>query len=156
MITDVQNRYHAAGNLFAAALRRMALALKYAEDQPRVPAGSPDGGQWTSGGGIAISTPVELLSELIKWSLTGSFDFPAIFRVAAADIPRLADAVIEWLGPGAIQHNSDKGAIQFLSADRVRKIRFDITPATSHGLKPHINVDPGRLHIYVKSGFGFG
>lgn len=25
--------------------------LKYAPDQPRVPAGSSDGGQWTSGGG---------------------------------------------------------------------------------------------------------
>lgn len=24
---------------------------KYDDDQPRVPAGSPDGGQWTSGGG---------------------------------------------------------------------------------------------------------
>lgn len=26
-------------------------ALKYSEDQPRAPAGSPEGGQWTSGGG---------------------------------------------------------------------------------------------------------
>lgn len=28
-----------------------ALARKYRPDQPRVPAGSPDGGEWTSGGG---------------------------------------------------------------------------------------------------------
>lgn len=27
------------------------IAKKYSPDQPRVPAGSPDGGQWTSGGG---------------------------------------------------------------------------------------------------------
>lgn len=35
-----------------AALRfRHALARKYSADQPRVPAGNPDGGQWASGGG---------------------------------------------------------------------------------------------------------
>jgi hypothetical protein len=34
---------------FELALR--ALGRKYSEDQPRVPAGNPDGGQWTSGGG---------------------------------------------------------------------------------------------------------
>jgi hypothetical protein len=27
------------------------LERKYSPDQPRVPAGNPDGGQWTSGGG---------------------------------------------------------------------------------------------------------
>jgi hypothetical protein len=38
---------------FDAGLRaaRLALWLRYDPDQPRVPAGSPDGGQWTSGGG---------------------------------------------------------------------------------------------------------
>ena len=30
---------------------RMALKKKYSPDQPRVPSGSPDGGQWTGGGG---------------------------------------------------------------------------------------------------------
>ena len=34
--------------LLAEIRRRVA---KYSEDQPRVPAGSPDGGQWTDGGG---------------------------------------------------------------------------------------------------------
>jgi hypothetical protein len=29
------------------------LRLKYSPDQPRVPAGNPDGGQWTSGGGTS-------------------------------------------------------------------------------------------------------
>jgi hypothetical protein len=38
---------------FDAALRqaRLGLWLRYDPDQPRVPAGSADGGQWTSGGG---------------------------------------------------------------------------------------------------------
>ena len=43
-------RYRLAGAAFQAALVRFGtLTLKYADDQPRVPAGSPDGGQWTSG-----------------------------------------------------------------------------------------------------------
>src|SRR6185437_6810331 len=31
--------------------RKATLARKYSPDQPRVPAGNPDGGQWTDGGG---------------------------------------------------------------------------------------------------------
>jgi len=34
-----------------ARLKRASLARKYDPNQPRVPAGSPDGGQWTDGGG---------------------------------------------------------------------------------------------------------
>jgi len=30
---------------------RMVLKTKYSADQPRVPSGNPDGGQWTSGDG---------------------------------------------------------------------------------------------------------
>lgn len=42
---------------FDAGLRaaRLALWLRYDPDQPRVPAGSPDGGQWTGGGGGGIT-----------------------------------------------------------------------------------------------------
>src|SRR3712207_6683082 len=37
---------------------RRALWRKYRPDQPRVPAGNPDGGQWTSeGGGVGINDP---------------------------------------------------------------------------------------------------
>ena len=41
-----------AGARWIEALRREELAAsqKYSPDQPRVPAGNPDGGQWTSGG----------------------------------------------------------------------------------------------------------
>ncbi len=43
---------------FDAGLRaaRLALWLRFDPDQPRVPAGSPDGGQWTSGGGGGLGT----------------------------------------------------------------------------------------------------
>lgn len=32
------------------ALRKIGFALKFQEDQPRVPAGRPEGGQWTGAG----------------------------------------------------------------------------------------------------------
>ena len=41
-------------------LRRALIQGKYRPDQPRVPAGNPDGGQWTidgSNGGASRSTP---------------------------------------------------------------------------------------------------
>jgi hypothetical protein len=46
-------KWHAAATRFELALRRHDRALKYGynPDQPRVPAGDPAGGQWTSGGG---------------------------------------------------------------------------------------------------------
>jgi hypothetical protein len=31
--------------------------LKFSQEQPRVPAGNPEGGQWTSGGGIQTIEP---------------------------------------------------------------------------------------------------
>src|SRR4051794_20776666 len=39
---------------------RRALGSKYSQNQPRVPAGSPDGGQWTSGGGVGDSLQVSV------------------------------------------------------------------------------------------------
>ncbi len=46
-------KWHAAATRFELALRRHDRALKYSfnPDEPRVPAGVPEGGQWTSGGG---------------------------------------------------------------------------------------------------------
>ncbi len=38
---------------------------KYAPDQPRVPAGNPDGGQWTSGGGAASGGLLQYVQELV-------------------------------------------------------------------------------------------
>jgi RHS repeat-associated protein len=61
----------------------------------------------------------------------------------------LADDILGWLGPGSICQRSPNGAIQLMSADRIRLIRFDITPQTSHGLPPHINIEPGRQHIFL-------
>jgi hypothetical protein len=46
---DIPKAFAEAGALALAELRRMKLAKKYNPDQPRVPAGNRDGGQWTGG-----------------------------------------------------------------------------------------------------------
>ncbi len=109
---------------------RALTGFKYRPDQPRVPAGNPTGGQWTSGGMGA--TPDNIASLLDDWGFA-AFDGGLLFQVAAADIPNLTDSILDWLGPGSFQQNSPNGAIQFFSADRSRLIRFDITGGTSHG-----------------------
>jgi hypothetical protein len=44
---DLHKAFEAAATLAKAELR--AALKKYSADQPRVPAGNPDGGQWTTG-----------------------------------------------------------------------------------------------------------
>jgi len=54
-----------------------ALARKYSADQPRVPAGNPDGGQWTDGtNGSAASTGEGGFGDLV-----GRDDFPELFQI---------------------------------------------------------------------------
>ncbi|MCZ8187364.1 MAG: hypothetical protein O9308_13365 [Beijerinckiaceae bacterium] len=133
--------------LFELKAEYEALRRKYSPSQPRVPAGNSDGGQWTSG--AIAATPFNILGILDNWvSEFASGMLPLL--VAEADIPQLSVSILDWLGPGAFQQNSPRGATQFFSADRSRSIRFDITPETSHGLRPHINIEPGRRHIWLK------
>ena len=42
---------------FAEATASDEAFIKYSANQPRVPAGNPDGGQWTSGGGDSTDQP---------------------------------------------------------------------------------------------------
>jgi hypothetical protein len=42
---------------------------RYHPDQPRVPAGNPDGGQWTDGGGFAPGTSTPASDDPIKTGL---------------------------------------------------------------------------------------
>src|ERR1700731_1978788 len=50
---DLHKAFEAAATLAKAELR--AALKKYSADQPRVPAGNPDGGQWTTGEGASGS-----------------------------------------------------------------------------------------------------
>ena len=72
-----RDRYRLAALLFEARLALThRLLTKYAEDQPRVPAGSPDGGQWAgaAGAGSALVDALgELVSKLPTLLLAGGF-----------------------------------------------------------------------------------
>jgi hypothetical protein len=46
----LRRKYHVAALEVEIGLRRLARILKFNPDQPRVPAGNPEGGQWTSDG----------------------------------------------------------------------------------------------------------
>ena len=81
---------------------------KYSPDQPRVPAGSPDGGQWTDGSSDGIVLPEIVVTPDDGGDETGSLDFVQL----AGDIPtgdspeipkepppttRLRNILIRWL-----------------------------------------------------------
>ena len=63
---------HAAIRVSTALIRlQRALQRKYRPDQPRVPAGNPDGGQWTSeGGGTAAVSRARRIAEVIQICVT--------------------------------------------------------------------------------------
>lgn len=96
--------YEAASN-FEVKLQRLArhLETRYSPDQPRAPAGSPEGGQWTSGGGSASST--------------GS---------GPSDLQRIVGAVVSALDPISSEVSELPQAIQELvaqSAGYCRRIK---------------------------------
>ena len=59
----------------AIFLKRVDLERRYAPDQPRVPAGNPDGGQWTSGGGFAGGSDFTNVAANFDRDAGGSVDF---------------------------------------------------------------------------------
>jgi Bacterial CdiA-CT RNAse A domain len=65
---DLHKAFEAAATLAKAELR--SALKKYSADQPRVPAGNPDGGQWTTGPGTQLAAndsspqkPIDLRDE---------------------------------------------------------------------------------------------
>ncbi len=66
------------------------------------------------------------------------------------DLDSLAMRIIDWLGPNARRHDSPSGAPQWMSHDNSRLIRFDISPRSAGRQPPHINMEPGGKHIYLK------
>lgn len=71
-------RYHLAAQRFEARLSLThRLFTKYAEDQPRVPAGSPNGGQWASEDGLVapvVDAIGNFISHLPSLLLAGGFE----------------------------------------------------------------------------------
>lgn len=113
--TDAARFLAPGGNLAAAY---PALALKYNPNQPRVPAGHSDGGQWTNGsGGFAavLNRPV-VQSALISDATppmgdiaipNGRNEYPDLFGIrppaAIQDGTRLAGDRPEWKDPPPVK-----------------------------------------------------
>jgi hypothetical protein len=83
-----------------AALR---LHRRYDPDQPRVPAGSPDGGQWTSGDG---SSPREMTMRRgtpLAEATQGQLAAIAVAQAAArAALARVKEVDPIWRGPASV------------------------------------------------------
>jgi hypothetical protein len=67
--------------------RRRALAIKYSPTQPRVPAGNPDGGQWTgqNGGqsqGIGFALP---MGNIDIGNVSGSSELGDLFQIKPSE-----------------------------------------------------------------------
>ena len=63
----IKRNFQKAGEECLALLKaemRTALAKKYNPNQPRVPAGNSDGGQWTSEGGSGLATDPRVVSDV--------------------------------------------------------------------------------------------
>lgn len=78
---------------YIACETAIPLAIKYSPDQPRVPAGRPDGGQWTadSGGeeqdeGVISDPPLEPVLAPWEFLIPGVFA-QTFFRLAITKIP---------------------------------------------------------------------
>ncbi len=75
------------------AIRR--LRLKYSPDQPRVPAGSSDGGQWTSGNGAQSSRRIRLAGEI---PTNDTPEVPKDRPTSSRERTAIIRGVATWLG----------------------------------------------------------
>jgi len=103
-MTTLQIRHRLAANAFADALRRFTLLVKYAEDQPRVPAGSPDGGQWTSGGG-AVNLPPALFAGTDMYGPAWDCEFVSTYVLRCRDGFGNPDYDIDFSGHGGVHYH---------------------------------------------------
>lgn len=100
-------------------LRRRLLDQKYNANQPRVPAGNPDGGQWTSGGGGGHSLGGRLGSEAARGR-----DSEGLFRIGPDD-PRPAGVRLAGDVPEGSGSNPDPPRIPTKRPDtREERMRF--------------------------------
>lgn len=94
-------KWHAAALRFEIALRRHDVALKggYNPDEPRVPRGNPDGGQWTgeggSSGGLPGGSPNGGEPKIPKERPPRSRDWTAALKEVARHLARFGGTVAE-------------------------------------------------------------
>jgi len=149
-------RAEMAGNrLLLASIRLARLLVKYNPDQPRVPAGSADGGRWTAGGeevvrvaendrGSKIGTDASVTRSKRKG--TTPADEKAFVDKHRAEAQKLADA----LGDGA-----DAKEFLALSSVESRWGTYDTVSFTNNYFGLHNDPAgpyPGQIGTYVSPG----
>jgi hypothetical protein len=141
--------------------------LKYSPDQPRVPAGNPDGGQWTSGGegeesedniysdAIKPVYPIEtFLAALSSGSVFSTVRYllgGMASDVVSDSIQDAAQSIEDYLGgqPDDVIKNP-AGDIILMRGDK--KIRFDIFDPGNDEPHFHIEEKPENGGKWLDSG----
>lgn len=138
-------------------LRRKALrareltGLKYRPDQPRVPAGNSEGGQWTSGGGggggaypDGLDWPdfgaggTDFSIDSFNWADSGDTGFPAgaLVQAGPQDVNRASDATSDRV-PEPAARNLDGAATFTEFSDRLKAdheaVKQQLSTAASNG-----------------------
>ena len=129
--------------LSEAAVQRLAALAKYSPDQPRVPKGNPDGGQWTREGGAGGNAagpvrPSRSLAQLISYAMPRS---PSRSASAFSNPGQTEDADVDAT---PISISQDNTPVQ-LQDDQGRDVqRDDHTPIrVPRGVDIHFFVDQG-------------
>lgn len=118
-------KWLAAAARFELAMHRHMRALKYSADQPRVPRGYAEGGQWTGGGGGsdgsgASNGRVRLASDITGFTRHGINQTisrgvsPSALRDAVASpvqIIPLSNGTTRYVGSGAVVVLNPAGAV---------------------------------------------
>ncbi len=97
------SRYHRPGCDLAKAVP--AIGRKYNADQPRVPAGSPDGGQWTNGSANGSDVP-QPMGSIDFGDLPNFSDLFALFQIAPQEFDNSDDVQLAGDPPGAGDNNN--------------------------------------------------
>jgi hypothetical protein len=145
-------RSQVAAAAVVTRLRLLADALKFDPDQPRVPAGSPEGGQWTSEGGageaIADATvdTNRLGRELAQLGTQISIDASALTGISRIDettkslantLAKVVDGIGIVAGANALEYGR---VVHFAFANAVRFGNFEgigiFDVETTHSLEP--------------------
>jgi hypothetical protein len=123
LAVDIRKAFESAATLAKAELR--AALKKYNADQPRVPAGNPDGGQWTNTGG-------DVSSATIDGQRAGGVPQPRQYAQLATDTQVDAAAT----GDNPYRQGSDSGRVQLVN---------DIPPAVGLAAALQRLVAAGRI-----------
>jgi len=89
--------YEAAGDAAAVSAKRQVVGKAYDPNQPRAPAGSPDGGQWTSDGGGGIGSGASVGGEGGGGPTTLSRPLDPSEQAELTRFETPADELAQWL-----------------------------------------------------------